>query len=83
MDVLFGNVNPAARLPYTIAHKESDYNGEICPCCECDYEEGLFIDYRHFDQASISPRFEFGFGLSYTTFNYSGASGDRVSRESH
>ncbi|KAJ9608323.1 hypothetical protein H2200_007311 [Cladophialophora chaetospira] len=73
-DVLFGKVNPAARLPYTIAHNESDYIGEICPCCECNYTEGLFIDYRHFDQASIRPRFEFGFGLSYTTFNYSGAS---------
>jgi len=31
----------------------------------------LFIDYRHFDAAKIAPRFEFGFGLSYTTFEYS------------
>jgi beta-glucosidase len=74
VDVLFGKVNPAARLVYTIAKNESDYNGEICPCCQCNYTEGLFIDYRHFDQAKISPRFEFGYGLSYTTFNYSHAS---------
>ncbi|KAL4865503.1 hypothetical protein BDV12DRAFT_211014 [Aspergillus spectabilis] len=71
IDVLFGDVNPSGKLPFTIAKNESDYNGEICPCCECDYTEGLYIDYRHFDQAGIEPRFEFGFGLSYTTFSYS------------
>ncbi|KAL4929364.1 glycoside hydrolase superfamily [Aspergillus undulatus] len=70
-DILFGDVNPSAKLPYTIAKSEDDYNGQICECCECDYTEGLYIDYRHFDQADIEPRFEFGFGLSYTTFNHS------------
>lgn len=34
----------------------------------------LFVDYRHFDAANINPRFEFGFGLSYTKFDYSGLS---------
>lgn len=70
MDVLFGDVNPSGKLVYTIAKNESDYNGEICPCCECDYTEGLYIDYRPFDQADIEPRFPFGYGLSYTTFLY-------------
>ena len=32
----------------------------------------LFVDYRHFDAANIKPRYEFGFGLSYTAFQYSG-----------
>ena len=32
----------------------------------------LFVDYRHFDAVSIMPRFEFGFGLSYAEFQYSG-----------
>jgi beta-glucosidase len=32
----------------------------------------LFVDYRHFDALNITPRFEFGFGLSYTEFWYSG-----------
>jgi hypothetical protein len=31
----------------------------------------LFVDYRHFDAANITPRFEFGFGMSYTEFEYS------------
>ena len=31
----------------------------------------LFVDYRHFDAKNITPRFEFGFGLSYTKFQYS------------
>ncbi|KAI7528538.1 hypothetical protein KC316_g17742 [Hortaea werneckii] len=36
-----------------------------------NFSEGLFIDYRHFDQAGIEPRFEFGYGMSHTTFSYS------------
>ena len=35
------------------------------------YSEALEIDYRRFDAQGIEPRFEFGFGLSYTTFEYS------------
>ncbi|KAJ7491335.1 beta-glucosidase [Mycena galericulata] len=77
VDVLYGAYNPSGRLPYTIGKSISDYsaqviynqNGAITPI---PYTEGLFIDYRHFDQAGIAPRFEFGFGLSYTTFAYSG-----------
>ena len=34
----------------------------------------LFVDYRHFDAANIAPRYEFGFGMSYTEFEYSGLS---------
>lgn len=35
------------------------------------FPETLFLDYRHFDQKNITPRYDFGFGLSYTIFSYS------------
>lgn len=75
--IIFGDSCPSGRLPYTIGKSLDDYgpggkimytpNG-LVP--QQDFDEGLFIDYRHFDKAKIAPRFEFGFGLSYTTFNY-------------
>ncbi|KAI0757179.1 beta-glucosidase [Daedaleopsis nitida] len=75
VDVLYGAYNPSGRLPYTIAKQATDYSTQIITSgsgiVPIPYNEGLFIDYRHFDQASIAPRFEFGFGLSYTTFDYS------------
>ncbi|KAL1606790.1 hypothetical protein SLS60_004197 [Paraconiothyrium brasiliense] len=36
-----------------------------------NFSEGLYIDYRHFDKQDIAPRYEFGYGLSYTTFHLS------------
>ncbi|KNZ63973.1 hypothetical protein VP01_107g2 [Puccinia sorghi] len=65
----------SARLPYTIAKKRSDYPANILynsstPVPQITYSEQLQIDYRHFDAHNIEPRFEYGFGLSYTTFNY-------------
>ncbi|EIN07941.1 glycoside hydrolase family 3 protein [Punctularia strigosozonata HHB-11173 SS5] len=74
VDVLYGVYNPSGRLPYTIAKDPDDYASHWQLALDIDYTEGLFIDYRHFDQAGITPRYEFGFGLSYTTFAYSGLS---------
>lgn len=77
-DILLGDANPSGKLPYTIGKSLDDYgpgakvlyypNG-VVP--QQDFTEGLYIDYRHFDREGITPTFEFGFGLSYTTFEYS------------
>ncbi|TFY79508.1 hypothetical protein EWM64_g4509 [Hericium alpestre] len=77
VDVLFGGVSPSARLPFTIAKSRSDYPADVLYTSsdkvpQITYDEALDIDYRHFDANNIEPRFEFGFGLSYTTFQYNG-----------
>ncbi|KAF4543146.1 Beta-d-glucoside glucohydrolase protein [Lasiodiplodia theobromae] len=70
-DVLYGDASPSGKLPYTIAKAAGDYETQIVTALEDGFEEGLYIDYRHFDKADIEPRYEFGFGLSYTNFTYS------------
>lgn len=83
VSLLFGEISPSGKLPYTLARNESDYGDLYEPCKpaskddrfpQCNYTEGVYIDYRHFDAKNIEPRFEFGFGLSYTTFEYTGGS---------
>ncbi|KAF3811782.1 putative beta-glucosidase G [Colletotrichum gloeosporioides] len=61
-DVLWGDINPSGRLPYTIPVTEADYDIPITNLTS------LMTDYRHFDAMGIDPLYEFGFGLSYTTF---------------
>lgn len=78
VDVLFGEIDASGRLPYTVGKSLEDYgkggqvlyypNG-IVP--QQNFDEGLYIDYRHFDKYNITPRYEFGFGLSYTTWSFS------------
>lgn len=78
VDVLYGDVNPSGHLPYTIGKSLADYgtHAEIMwdPNWEIpqqDFTEGIYVDYRWFDKQNITPRFEFGYGQSYTTFNFS------------
>ena len=74
--VLFGDVNPSAKLPVTIPVSSNQVpasttaqwpgvNGHAA------YSEGLQIGYRWYDANNVTPLFPFGFGLSYTTFGYS------------
>ena len=78
VDVLWGDVAPSGRFPYTVAKSEGDYGHLLNSTVSFDsfpqdnFTEGLYIDYRYFDQQDIEPQFEFGFGLSYSTFSYAG-----------
>lgn len=76
-DVVFGKVNPSGRLPVTIPNKDNEveftkeqYPGTGFPR-DAIYSEELLVGYRWYDFNSESPLLPFGFGLSYTTFNYS------------
>ena len=77
-DILYGRVNPGGKLPFTMAKAREDFgtdllylpnNGTGPP--QVSFTEGVFIDYRALDLHNITPTYEFGFGLSYTTFEYS------------
>lgn len=76
-DVLFGDVNPSGKLPFTIARKKQHYVPIISDISDKvkypndNFDRDIFLDYRFFDKHKISPLFEFGFGLSYTTFEVS------------
>ncbi|KAI0034360.1 beta-glucosidase [Vararia minispora EC-137] len=73
-DVLFGRVNPSAKLPLTFPKRLEDIpshghfnvdDGKVV------YGEGIFVGYKHFQNRKIEPEYAFGHGLSYTTFSYS------------
>jgi beta-glucosidase len=79
--LLFGDVNPSGKLPYTFPKKLSDspiHSKKQYPGVKGQggythsvYSEKLLVGYRWYDAKHITPLFPFGFGLSYTTFSYS------------
>lgn len=79
INVLYGKQSPSGRLPYTVAKKESDYGSLLAPTrqenttfhLQDDFTEGVYIDYKDFIARNITPRYEFGFGLTYSSFSYS------------
>lgn len=87
VDILYGDVNPSGHLPYTIALNESDYNAPPTTAVQTNgtddwqswFDEKLEIDYRYFDANNITVLYEFGFGLSYTTFELADATAEALS----
>jgi beta-glucosidase len=72
--VLFGAANPSGKLPVSLPKKFEDspaaanYPGKDL---KVDYAEGIYVGYRYYDTKNVEPQFPFGFGLSYTKFEYS------------
>jgi beta-glucosidase len=75
-EILFGDVNPSGKLPASFEKNWED-NPTHNSYYDADkdkrvtYTEGLDLGYRYYDESMIKPQFPFGFGLSYTTFDYS------------
>jgi beta-glucosidase len=73
--ILFGDANPSGKLPVSFPKKWEDspaaanYPGENL---KVNYAEGIYVGYRYFDSKNVEPQFPFGFGLSYSSFEYSG-----------
>ncbi len=64
VDVLVGNVNPSGKLPYTYPR----YNGVIM---HYDHKQSELLNANTWEENYYNPQWDFGFGLSYTTFEYS------------
>lgn len=89
-DIVSGKVAPSGKLPFTFWGSEdknpaAQYYHEITPVIHklspsrdpyphAIYAEGLFVGYRGVDKFSVKPMFPFGYGLSYSSFEYSGGS---------
>jgi beta-glucosidase len=74
-DVLTGKVNPSGKLSETFPvnlEQTPTYPNFPGRDGRADYGEGLFIGYRYYDKKQLEPLFPFGFGLSYTSFAYTG-----------
>ncbi len=77
-DILKGDVNPSGKLPdsfpikYEDVSSASSFPGEPAENpINSFYKEGIYVGYRYYDSFNIPTAYEFGYGLSYTTFEYS------------
>ena len=80
-DILTGKLCPCGKLSQTWAKAYDDtpakanFGGEGR---NVEYREGLYVGYRYYQTAGVKPAFPFGYGLSYTTFEYSGLKADET-----
>ena len=84
-EIITGKISPSGKLPISIEAKLADNpcsenyhenvdrvrSHEINPHARVEYREGIFMGYRGYEKSGVKPLFPFGFGLSYTTFEYS------------
>jgi beta-glucosidase len=75
-EILFGDVNPSGKLPVSFERRWEDNptHASYYPVGSdkrIEYKEGVFVGYRGYEHNHVKPLFPFGYGLSYTTFNYS------------
>jgi beta-glucosidase len=76
-DLLFGDANPSGKLAETFPKQISDNPSFLNFPGEGDkveYKEGVFVGYRYYDTKKVEPMFPFGYGLSFTNFEYSNLS---------
>ncbi len=79
LDILTGAVNPSGKLSETIPRRLEDTPAyRYYPSLErtSEYRESLYVGYRYYDTANVPVLYPFGFGLSYTSFEYSGITVD-------
>lgn len=80
LDILTGRVNPSGRLNETYPIRYEDTPAfRYFPSAErnSEYREGLYVGYRYYDTSKVRVLYPFGFGLSYTTFEYSDLKADQ------
>lgn len=76
-EIVFGDVNPSGHLPATFERRAEDnptfknYYPEP-GTRRVLYKEGIFVGYRGYEKLGVKPLFPFGYGLSYTSFRFSG-----------
>lgn len=88
VDILFGKENPSGRLPETFPERLEDnpsylsFGGELG---QVDYSERMFVGYRYYSSIGRKPLFPFGYGLSYTNYDYGNlcTDSDSITEEGH